>query len=309
MKIFLTGASGFVCSYVLRQLVSSRKHEVAILLRSPESAWRIQDLIPNVQVIVGNLYHPGNFEPQVAAFGPDAVVHMAWDGVLGSDRNSLRQWRNIPAALELVEMAARVGARHWIGLGSQAEYGPCQNRIDESVPTNPTTLYGVSKLATCNLVQRLCDELGIRFGWIRLFSSYGPADNPSLMIPYLIESLLKGERPKLTRAEQMWDYIYIEDAAAAIVAVTESREAVGVFNLGSGTAPQLKAVIEKIRNLVDPTLPVGFGEVDYRQDQVMHLEADISRLKKFTGWSPVVDIETGLKKTVAWHLRQKNNGH
>jgi nucleoside-diphosphate-sugar epimerase len=90
-------------------------------------------------------------------------------------------------------MASRLGAKDWIGLGSQAEYGPCQNKIDETTNTNPTTLYGVSKLAACKLSERLCQELGIRHSWLRLFSSYGPNDNSDWLIPYLINSLLRLE--------------------------------------------------------------------------------------------------------------------
>lgn len=305
MKIFLTGASGFVGANLLRELVERRQHEIAILLRSKESAWRIIDILPKVKVILGDLYRIESFETHLAALKPDVFIHLAWDGVLGNKRNSPIQWRNIPATLELVEIASRVGAKHWIGLGSQAEYGPCENKINELSSTKPTTLYGMSKLATFNLAQRLCNDLGIRFGWLRLFSSYGPADNPNWMIPYLIESFLKRERPKVTRAEQLWDYIYIKDVATAIVALVESHEAAGVFNLGSGSAFHLRSVIEKIRNLVDPALPIGFGEVEYRQDQIMYLQADISRLKKYTGWNPIVDLDTGLKETVDWYIRHK----
>jgi UDP-glucose 4-epimerase len=303
MRIFLTGASGFVGSFLLRNLLSSGKHEVAVLLRTPEFASRIKDLFINSQIIQGDLGNQSVFEAQVKKFQPDTFVHIAWNGVMGNDRNALTQWRNVPEALELVEMASRVGAKHWVGLGSQAEYGPCQNKIDEKTNTKPTTLYGVSKLATCNLSERLCQELGLRHAWLRLFSSYGPADNSDWLIPYLIRSLLAGQKPSLTYAEQLWDYIYIEDVASAIEAVIENPAASGIFNLGSGQALILRSMIENIRDLIDPALPLGFGEVPYRPDQVMHLEADISRLKIFTGWSPNFRFDTAIKKTVDWYTR------
>jgi nucleoside-diphosphate-sugar epimerase len=257
------------------------------------------------RLIQGDLSNQSGFEVEVKNFKPDVFVHMAWTGVMGNDRNALTQWRNVPEALELVEMASRVGAKHWIGLGSQAEYGPCQNKIDETTNTRPTTLYGVSKLAACTLSERLCQELGLRHAWLRLFSSYGPADNSEWLIPYLIKALLAGQKPSLTRAEQLWDYIYIEDVASAIEAVIKDQAATGIFNLGSGQALSLRFIIEKIRDLIDPKLPLGFGDIPYRSDQVMHLEADISRLKKVTGWSPNFVFDVAIEKTVDWYVRNK----
>jgi UDP-glucose 4-epimerase len=306
MRIFLTGASGFVGSFFLRNLLSTGDHEVAVLLRTPETAWRIKDLLSDTQLIQGDLSNLSDFEAQVKDFQPIAFVHLAWNGVSGKDRNTLMQWRNVPETLELVEMASKVGATHWIGLGSQAEYGPCQNKINETTHTRPTTLYGVSKLAACTLSERLCQELGIRHAWLRLFSSYGPTDNPDWLIPYLTRTLLARQKPSLTRAEQLWDYIYIEDVASAIRAVLETNEAVGIFNLGSGRALRLRTLIEKIRDFIDPDLSLGFDEVPYRPDQVMHLEADITRLTSFTGWLPKMDIDVAIEKTVDWYYRNRS---
>ena len=166
-------------------------------------------------------------------------------------------------------------------------------------------MYGVSKLAAQLLSERLCAEYGIRHAWLRLFSSFGPTDNPEWLIPYLTKSLLARERPKLTAAEQLWDYIYVEDVAGAIKAVLDSKNAEGVFNLGSGQAYKLKNIIEKIRDLIDPQLPLGFGEVQYRPDQVMYLQADISRLNQATGWLPKSDMDRAIKETVAWYLKDE----
>lgn len=303
MRVFLTGASGFVGSFFLRNLLSSDAYKVCVLLRNPKDAWRIQDLLPNVKVIVGELDRLDSIETELADFAPQAFVHLAWNGVLGAERNDPSQWRNVSSTMELVELANKLAVENWIGLGSQAEYGPCQNKIDELYPTKPTTLYGASKLAAQLLSERLCAEYGIRHAWLRLFSSFGPTDNPEWLIPYLTKSLLARERPKLTAAEQLWDYIYVEDVAAAIKAVLDSSHAQGVFNLGSGQAYSLKNIIETIRDLIDPQLPLGFGEVQYRSDQVMHLQADISRLNQATGWLPKSDMDQAIGETVAWYSK------
>lgn len=308
MKVLLTGAAGFVGSYVLRQLVETPGAQVAALVRDPEGAWRIREELGRVQVLRAALEDGDALTKAIEAFRPSHVVHLAWSGVLGRNRNDAAQHLNVFHSMRLLERALQAGARHFVGLGSQAEYGPCQSRIDEATPTNPTTMYGAAKLATCLMAGRLCELSGARFAWLRLFSSYGPQDSPEWMVPYLALKLLHRERPAVTAAEQLWDYIYIEDAAAAIVAATVSDCASGVFNLGSGTAPRLRDIIEKVRDAIDPRLPVGFGEVPYRPDQVMHLEADITRLTRATGWRPRVGLAEGIGKTVEWY-RKHDAGH
>jgi nucleoside-diphosphate-sugar epimerase len=308
MKLLLTGASGFVGSYVLRQLVREGRAEVAALVRDPKGAWRIQEELPKVKVLPIGLEDAVALEKAVAAFAPTHLVHLAWSGVLGKSRNDASQHENVHQSMRLIDTSLRAGAKHVVGLGSQAEYGPCQARIDESTPTAPTTMYGAAKLSTCLMASRLCELSGARFAWLRLFSSYGPRDHPDWMIPYLTLKLLHREKPSVTAAEQLWDYIYVEDAAAAIVAAAMSEGASGTFNLGSGTAPRLRDMIEKVRDTIDPALPIGFGEVAYRPDQVMHLEADIGKLTRATGWRPKVAFAEGIPKTVDWY-RTHDAGH
>lgn len=299
MKILLTGATGFVGSHTARTLLESGRHELALLVRPRSDTHRIRDLLLQTTIVAGDLSDLRSVRTAVKVFRPEAVVHLAWRGVVNSARNDVGQTANVRQALNLISLAQAAGARHWVGLGSQAEYGPCSNRITESMPTNPTTNYGRAKLAACRESAELCDRLGMSFSWLRLFSAYGPHDDPSWLIPYLALSLLRGERPKVTAGEQRWDYLYVDDVAAAVAVVAEHSQATGVFNLGSGTTSTVRSIIEQVRNLINPRLPVGFGEVPYRADQVMHLEADISRLAAL-GWRPRISLAEGLARTVAW---------
>jgi len=163
-------------------------------------------------------------------------------------------------------------------------------------------------LATGLVLERTAAASGRAFTWLRLFSSYGPDDDPSWLIPYLIRSLLAGEKPSLTKAEQIWDYMHVNDVAAGVIAALDA-EACGVFNLGSGQERPLRDVISMIRDAIDPSLPLGFGQLPYRPDQVMHLAADITALSLAAGWSPAVSLKSGIAETVAWHQKEKLNAN
>jgi nucleoside-diphosphate-sugar epimerase len=117
----------------------------------------------------------------------------------------------------------------------------------------------------------------------------------------LITEMLAGRRPKTTLGTQSWDWLHVTDVARGILAVATNETASGVFNLGSGRAVRVRDVIERIRDLAAPDMELVFGEIPFRPDQVMHMQADIARLCAATGWAPSIFIEQGLADTVAWY--------
>ena len=300
-RVLITGGAGFVGSRVVHQLVGEGR-EVGLLLRETTDTRRLHGVLESCTVIRGDLTCLGDLRAPLKAFAPDGVLHLAWAGVKGAERNSPIQLSNVNKSIDLFRLTGEIGCNNIVGLGSQAEYGLLSGRIDEQAPTRPTTTYGAAKLATCCVLERAAAAAGRPFAWLRLFSSYGPDDDPSWLIPYMIQKLLAGGRPSLTKAEQIWDFIHVDDVAAGVIAALDTG-ACGVFNLGSGQARPLREIIELIRNSIDPSLPLGFGEIDYRPDQVMHLEPDISALRAATAWAPQVTLEKGLDAAIAWHRK------
>jgi UDP-glucose 4-epimerase len=303
MRVLLTGASGFVGSHLLARFLRAGEHTVAIVLRPGRTPRRIQHLLGSVEVVAGNLAQPETLADQIHRFAPELVLHSAWAAPSTKNRNSAEHADHVSHTVALVKLAHAAGAKHFIGLGSQAEYGAAADKADEAQPAQPTTLYGTAKLCAGLLAGKLCATLGIRFTWLRLFAAYGPGEDAGWLIPAMCLAFLSGQRPATTRGEQVWDYLYVEDAAEAVHRVALVPSATGIFNLGSGRGHTVRDVIERVRDLVDPQAPIGFGELDYAPDQVMHMEAKIDRLLLATGWRPETDLQTGLRRTVDW-LRQ-----
>ncbi|MDT5060836.1 MAG: hypothetical protein QOH63_1295 [Acidobacteriota bacterium] len=300
MRALVTGASGFVGSYLVEALLRGGE-SVAILCRHESDLWRIEEALPRLTLIRGDFTEPSLAEDEIKEFAPDTVFHLAWYGVGGRHRHDDAHIdKNFLGSIALLRLVLRVGCRTFVGLGSQAEYGPQERVLNEEGRTEPTTAYGVAKLCTYLFANYLAASSGMRFVWLRLFSSYGPKDNPEWMIPYLMRTLLRGERPALTAGEQRWDYVYVADAADAIYLAAATERAQGVFNLGSGQAHRLRDVVEQIRDMIDPALPLGFGEIAYAPHQVMNLQADITRLSGVTGWHPKTTLSEGLRRTVEW---------
>jgi nucleoside-diphosphate-sugar epimerase len=296
--IAITGATGFIGSALAAELLR-RGDQVTILTRAESSLSRLSSLDGYHRVTYAQLS-----DPQLVAalkdLGIDILIHCAWRGVGGQDRNEAFQLQyNVPAALASVELAASAGCRQWIGLGSQAEYGNQNRRLSEDAPLQPTTLYGKAKLAAGQENLALCRAKGMAGAWVRVFSTYGPGDAPNWFIPYVIREFLANRPPQLTSCEQLWDYLYVGDAGRALASLADAKTQ-GIFNLGSGSARPLRDYIEAIRQEFDESLEPVYGAIPYRLDQVMHLEADISRLSAATGWTPQVSMEEGIRATVAF---------
>jgi nucleoside-diphosphate-sugar epimerase len=299
MRIFVTGASGFLGSYLVADLLE-QGHDVAVLLRSTTSNWRLRGLSPRLQVVNGSLEELDKLRDGLLTFGPEAAVHLAWRGVAGAERNDPVQANNVSDTVKLAELLADAGIKVFVGAGSQAEYGPYDRAIREDDATRPTTLYGMSKLAAGSMALLLCEQRGIRSAWIRIFSTYGPKDADYWLIPSTIRKLRARQHVALTACEQRWGFLHVRDAATAFRTVILSPDAAGVYNLGSPDAPALRDTMMHLRDLVDPDAVLGFGDLPYRPDQVMVLAADVSRMCAL-GWKPQVPLNDGLRETVEWY--------
>jgi len=304
--VILTGASGFIGAAVHMELLR-RKIRPLVLLRAESNRSRLPYLAAENIFLFSKLDEAGLAE-KLSAHKPDVFIHCAWRGVGGQERNAEFQLtENLPFTRASVELASATGCRQWVGLGSQAEYGNANCILDESAPTQPTTLYGQAKLIAGSEALALCAKKNLATAWLRVFSTYGPGDHPHWMIPHVIREFLNARAPQVTKCEQLWDYLFVADAARAIASVADGKIS-GVFNLGSGAAWPLKKIIEIIRREANSAVQPVYGAIPYRPDQVMHLQANIEKLRSATGWLPQMSIEAGLCETVAHEKKLLETG-
>ncbi len=298
-RVFVTGATGFIGAAVSRRLLAYG-YEVAALVRPESSRWRLGRAIDRIHVISGSCDSPAAFARSLADFRPDTVMHLAWHGVGGVHRNEPDQIRkNVCASIDLLETAVKAGCRTFVGAGSQAEYGPSRDVLHEQSPTRPVTAYGAAKLATSILLAQLAALHDMRFAWLRIFSVFGPGDDDGTLVSYVTRELLARRCPAVSKGDQEWDYLYIDDAAAAFVAATESQ-ATGVINIASGNSPPLRDTISRVRDAIDPALPIAFGMVAEPPSGAYPLRANVDRLRDL-GWRPATPVDDAIERTVSWY--------
>ncbi len=293
MRILITGSSGFLGSWICRVL--SPFHEVCALVRPSSDTYRLLS-IENLQIV---RRESSQWPTCVSAHKPDVLILADWWGVKNHDRNEEAQFENLARMQSIALAAKEAGVGLVIGVGSQAELGPVSDRISEDLPDNPTTKYGMAKCQARKIIQDGLVGSSTRFAWIRIFSTYGPLDADSWLIPSLIDTLSQAKPMDLTLGEQEWSYLHAFDLARAFQAVLESKTIAGIINVGNPQTINLKHAIEIIAKDLRAEHLLNFGALAYRPDQVMKLEPACESLSAM-GWRPIVAFDDGVRQTIQW---------
>jgi UDP-glucose 4-epimerase len=293
MRVVVTGSSGFLGSWICRVL--AERHEVTALVRPSSDINRLQG-IDGLRI---ERRESADWAAFISTEKPNVLILADWWGVGNHDRNDGRQSDNIERMERLAVAARDANVGLVIGVGSQAELGPVSNRITEDLPDNPTTEYGKAKVVARVAAQQVFGGSATRFAWLRIFSTYGPSDTGPWMLPQLIDSLTKGEVMDLTKGEQEWSYLHAFDLARAFETVIDNESMSGVINVGNPKTIILKDAIHIIADKLSAKHLLGFGNMDYRPDQVMKLEPACESLTAI-GWKPIVSFANGIAQTIQW---------
>ena len=230
----------------------------------------------------------------------DAFFHIGWSSDFSDPRsNEEGQFLNVKYAEKAMHLAERCGCHTFLGVGSQAECGLVNGCITSDTPPSPLTAYAKAKIAAYHSLAEMSQKSGMKLCWPRLLSAYGPYDRPHTLIMSCIRAALSGQEIALTPATQIWDYIYVDDAAEALFRIAEYGKPMRHYPIGSGIGGSLRSYVECIAEITNNyNLLKGIGAKQYSENQVMNLLADIGDLKKDTGFSCHTDFCEGIKKTI-----------
>jgi len=297
-KIVVTGGTGFLGSWVIRILIND--FDVIALVRPSSNTYRISDL-KNLTVAHLDESEWGGF---IEKTKPHALLLFDWSGVQNIDRNSSIQRENLERWIEIASAAKRAGTALVIGVGSQAEVGPREDQILEDALDNPTNEYALAKVKARVALQELFRNSPTRLLWLRVFSTFGPMDSPSWLIPSMIDTFNEGKSFDLTAGDQQWSYLHSLDLARAVKMLLGVSEIRGIVNVGNESMTSIRNVAIQVASLMNSSAAINFGSVDYRDDQVMTLNPRCSKLESI-GWVPVVSLQAGLIQTIEWFSRKK----
>lgn len=295
----VTGPTGPVGIALVKRLLEQGVNVVAVCHRGSRKV----SLLPehaNLTVINCNLDEIRQLTGKMSQKninGADVFYHLAWAQTTGAGRNDVEcHLKNVQYCLDALETAVDIGCSRFVGTGSQAEYGLCDEVLTGQTPAFPISAYGMAKLSAGQLTRLRASQLGIEHVWTRILSVYGPHDGEKSMLSGLIRALRAGEVFETTEGKQIWDFIYEDDCANALYLIGALGISGKTYCIGSGVSRPLKEFILEAKELIDAEGTIKFGVVPYTSTTVMHLATDITELKNDTGFSPKVTFSEGIKK-------------
>lgn len=282
--IVITGVNGFIGANIAIYFLANG-YKVIGLVRSASNLSRCAAFKENNGFTLLH-YDDVNLAEQLKAQTDPVLIHTAWQGVTAQERMDWSiQFKNLELGFKLLQLAKDCSFATVIGLGSQAEYGSFEGRIDENHPCNPNTAYGLNKHMLSQLWSRFCEENKMQWYWLRLFSVYGPMEDEHWFITNLITRLKKNEHIELTAGEQQYDYMFVEDLAKNIDALINAKAEglSGIYNLSANQSIQLKEIALMVKGLIPSKGELFFGKIPYRENQIMHMEGNSEKYKTMFG--------------------------
>jgi nucleoside-diphosphate-sugar epimerase len=292
-SILVTGASGFIGRQCL-PILAAKGYDVHALSRRQASA-----LTRGVTWHDVDLLRQGAPTEIIHHVRPDFLLHLAWYAVPGKFWEAPENIDWVRASLELLSAFAANNGKRLVAAGSCAEYqlnaGEC---LEEKTPLLPSTLYGTCKCAFGSVLDSFTRQTEISSAWGRIFFLYGPYEHPSRLIAYVVQSLLRAEPAICSDGRQVLDFMHVEDAASAFVALLENKIQ-GPVNIASGCPVVVSDLLKEIGMQIGRPELIHLGARE-SSSGVSRIWANVDRLTKEVGWKPHYDLGSGMEQTVRW---------
>ena len=310
MRVFVTGGTGFIGTRVVKEL-QGEGNTLLLLTRRPKTNPPLLDLPKTVDIIQGDLSEIDRWKDKVEQFNPQVAVHMAWESLPDYDAKTSK--RNLNYGLNLITLLAESGCKSVICTGSCWEYGQQSGKLSEDMILKSTNAFTAAKNSLRWLGEQIAQENNMHFIWTRLFYVYGPGQRETSLIPYIINCAQEGRKPEIKNPSARNDFIYVEDVARAISAIVNKPEQDGAYNIGSGSSTSVQQIVE----IVCSEFNLQYSGADAPGNMsAIDFWADISKIKRDTGWEPQIGIKEGIQKTIDYYgnnwntnnrLRDNNN--
>lgn len=308
MNILVTGATGFVGVRLIKQAsLLYPDWNIFVLHREHSDKTQLIESCSRLHFLMGDITDPASIRKAVQESKPDIIYHLANAGVYaGKSVVAEESFRvNTLGTLSLLEAAREFPYTHFINVGSSSEYGIKYAPMCEVDICEPQSAYGISKLSATVLARLEHQLYGRSIATFRLFSPYGPHDNPQRLIAKTINSCLSRKPFSLPSAWVCRDYIFVDDVVdLLLIAGTRKDTYKGdIFNVGSGTQShsidvvhliaQLTNSKDWVHSLTDNLEPLGISESPL-------WVADMRKTFSNFSWQPRVTLEAGLITTIAY---------
>lgn len=239
----------------------------------------------------------------VLAIKPDWVFHLATYGAY-SDQVGIRPMAatNLLGSAALLNASAEAGVQCFLQTGSSSEYGYKDHPALEGEALEPNSDYAITKAAATHYCRLYAKRLDFNAVTVRLYSIYGPFEDPNRLIPTLILHGLRGLLPPLVSPRIARDFVYVDDAVDAILQVAAARSVPrgAVYNVCSGKQTNLKEIVAIAAKLMDIRSEPVWATMPARSWDTDCWVGSPERMAREIGWRATVPLETGIPRIIEW---------
>lgn len=302
-RILITGATGFIGSSLTRFLVRE-KYNIHIFLRKKSDNWRIKDLLSYVHTHNVDITEEKILENVVKKIKPSIIFHLANIGMYKGENSPEKLLLNVnlQGTINLINALKTVNYRCLINTGSSSEYGHKEGKMKESDSCYPSNFYAITKLAATLYCSQIAILENKPIVTLRLFSPFGPYDDPRRLISYVFTQAFQNKSIKLTNPIAVRDYIFVNDVIDAyLCAVKVAKKNNGtVFNIGSSQQISIYDTANQVLKATNSKSKILFSRPKKTEKESDEWEADISLAAKKLKWRPRNSFESAIKATATW---------
>jgi len=309
-RVLVTGATGFIGAALVHALAALGAKDLFALRRRSSDTYRLRSLPGLVQFVEVDMRNAAEVRDAIRKTRPQVVFHCAvYGGVYGqADADVIRATAIDGTANLVTALEDDAGCELLVNSGSSSEYGISSEPMRETQSLGATSAYGAAKAAATMMCQAAHERGRIATVTVRPFSTYGPLEESSRLLPSLLRSLLAGEAPKVGSGRQPRDWIYVGDLVELYFRVATQPSARGlVFNGGAGRDATVRDMVETAVEVVAETTgrriePV-WGALPDRPDEPQRWCADMTRAADVLGFRTRTELHTGVVRTLAFALQ------
>lgn len=291
----VTGAGGFIGLRLTESL--SREYVVYAIVYNEKERERL--LISNAIVpVIGDLNNWEDLAEQFSKGQPvDLFYHLAWGGISSAAYKDIDiQKNNITMSICAARLACHVGCRKFIFAGTNQEYLVSPSKIDGTICN--ASVYGVCKKSARELCQVLLRD-AMEFNATAFTNVFGPGDFSKRTANLFIGKLLRGEALDLIEGNHAYDWTFIDDAVAGLIAVGEKGVNGKQYYIGSRDLPTFRQILTEVRDTICPDAELCFGK--YTDNTYTdYSKFDLNALYRDTGFECTADFRESILKTAAW---------